>query len=129
MNIKTNWDNIGIITSLTCAIHCVVLPLVFTSLPLFGVNIIHNIYFEWGMILLAFLVGVYSLYHGYKTHHKNKIAMVYFTIGFSLLVAKQFLLQWEVWFVIPAVVFIIGAHYKKYLLCTKSKCASPHHSH
>ncbi|MEO7446128.1 MAG: MerC domain-containing protein, partial [Ferruginibacter sp.] len=64
MAVKLNWDGLGIATSLACAIHCAVLPLILTSLPLFGINIIHNSYFEWMMIALAFGVGIYSLYHG-----------------------------------------------------------------
>ena len=56
MNFKINWDGLGIATSLACAIHCAILPLILTSLPLFGVNIIHNMFFEWRMIALAFIV-------------------------------------------------------------------------
>lgn len=65
MNHKINWDGLGVTTSLICAIHCAVLPLLFTSLPLFGGDIIHNDYFEWSMIALAFMIGVYSLSHGF----------------------------------------------------------------
>jgi hypothetical protein len=129
MNIKLNWDSLGIATSLACAIHCILLPLLFTSLPLFGVNIIHNGMFEWVMIGLAFLVGMYALVHGYVKHHQNNLPVLLFSIGFFCLVAKQFLIAYEVWFIIPAVVFIIAAHYKNYLLCKKSKCSSPHHTH
>ncbi|MFK9892529.1 MerC domain-containing protein, partial [Escherichia coli] len=48
-NFKINWDALGVVTSVACAIHCAVLPLVLTSLPLFGVEIIDNLYFELGM--------------------------------------------------------------------------------
>jgi MerC mercury resistance protein len=129
MSFKTNWDSVGIITSITCAIHCVVLPLAFTSLPLFGINIIHNAVFEWAMILLAFLVGIYSLWHGFKTHHKNYLPIKYFAAGFVLLIAKQFFTSREIWFIVPAVSLIILAHYTNYKLCTKNKCTSPHHTH
>jgi hypothetical protein len=129
MKLKLNWDNVGIATSLACAIHCILLPLVFTSLPLFGINIIHNIFFEWGMIALAFFVGVYALVHGYKTHHRNNLPIILFTAGFSFLIVKQFFLQYESFLVVPAVIFIIAAHVKNYQLCKKSRCASPHHVH
>ncbi len=129
MKLKINWDGLGIATSIACAIHCLVLPLAITSLPLFGVNIIHNSFFEWGMILLAFCVGVYALVHGHKTHHKNNFPIILFCIGFVLLVAKQFFLPIENYFVLPAVGLIISAHYTNYKLCKKSKCASPHHLH
>ena len=129
MNLKINWDGLGIATSLACAIHCIVLPLLLTSLPLFGINIIHNVFFEWGMILLAFFVGVYALVHGYKTHHKNMLPVFLFTAGFLLLITKQFLVPVEGYFVVPAVILIVSAHYMNYRLCTKRKCSSPHHAH
>jgi len=129
MNFKINWDGLGIATSLACAIHCIVLPLVLTSLPLFGINIIHNIYFEWAMILIAFAVGAYALLHGYKTHHKKPLPVILFVVGFALLVTKQFFLPYESIFLIPAVILIISAHYLNYRLCTKKKCTSLHHAH
>ncbi|MFZ4769844.1 MAG: MerC domain-containing protein [Ferruginibacter sp.] len=129
MNIKMNWDGFGIATSLACAIHCAVLPLLATSLPLFGINIIHNLFFEWGMIALAFVVGVYSLMHGYIKHHRSFIPVLVFMIGFLLLVTKQFFHEYESFLLIPAVILIIGAHYQNYRLCHRSKCSSPHHQH
>ena len=129
MNIKMNWDGFGIATSLACAIHCAVLPLLATSLPLFGINIIHNLFFEWGMIALAFVVGVYSLMHGYIKHHHSFIPVLIFMIGFLLLVTKQFFHEYESFLLIPAVILIIGAHYQNYRLCHRSKCSSPHHQH
>ncbi len=126
---KLNWDSLGIATSIACAIHCVVLPLVLTSLPLFGINIIHNIVFEWGMILLAFFVGVYALAHGYKTHHRNPTPVLLFSAGFVLLVTKQFFIDTEIYFIIPAVTLIISAHLLNYKLCRKSRCSSTHHVH
>jgi MerC mercury resistance protein len=62
MKLQVNWDALGIATSLVCAIHCAVLPLLLTSLPLFGINIIHNNFFEAGMITLAFLIGSLALF-------------------------------------------------------------------
>jgi len=129
MNLKINWDGLGIATSLACAIHCIVLPLLLTSLPLFGINIIHNVFFEWGMILLAFTVGVYALVHGYRTHHKKMLPVCLFTVGFILLIMKQFFIPFEEYFLIPAVILIVSGHYINYKLCTKRKCSSPHHTH
>lgn len=129
MGYKINWDAFGIATSVACAIHCILLPLILTSLPLFGVNIIHNAAFEWGMILLAFGVGVFALVHGYKTHHRNALPVYLFSAGFFFLIAKQFFLQYEALFLLPAVLLIIRAHYLNYRLCRKTKCSSPHHSH
>ena len=129
MNFKINWDGLGIATSLACAIHCAILPLIVTSLPLFGINIIHNQVFEWSMIALAFAVGTYSLFHGYVKHHRSLMPISIFAAGFIFLATKQFFHEYEYIFLVPAVILIIYAHYQNFRLCGKSKCKSPHHSH
>ncbi len=129
MNIKLNWDALGIGTSILCAIHCALLPVLMSTLPVFGVNIIHNLVFEWGMIALAFVVGSYSLFHGYIKHHRSPVPVLIFSSGFICLVLKQFFVQYEIPFLLIAVVLIISAHYYNYRLCHKSKCSSPHHKH
>jgi cation transport ATPase len=129
MLMKLNWDILGATTSIACAIHCALLPIVMTSLPLFGVNIIHNQWFEWGMIFLAFFVGAYSLLHGFVKHHQSYIPVLVFCAGALFLVLKQLLPMYEYLFLTIAVVLILYAHSRNYLLCKKSKCSSPHHKH
>ncbi|MER3498257.1 MAG: MerC domain-containing protein [Chitinophagaceae bacterium] len=120
MKAKINWDALGIATSIACAIHCALLPLFLSSLPLFGVNIIHNIYFEAGMITLAFLIGVYSLSHGFKRHHHRLLPIFIFSLGFVFLVIKQFFVHYETWLLVPAVGFIVTAHVLNYFFCRKA---------
>ena len=129
MNIKINWDAFGIATSIACAIHCALLPIIVSSLPIFGINIIHNLVFEWGMIALAFVVGSYSLFHGYIKHHRTSTPVMIFTAGFIFLVLKQFFAGCEYLFLSIAVILIISAHFYNYRLCHQSKCSSPHHKH
>ena len=119
----------GIATSVACAIHCALLPVLITTLPVFGINIIHNHFFEWSMIGLAFVVGAYSLFHGFVKHHHNYTPVLIFTMGFIFLVLKQFFHQFEYAFLALAVALIITAHFYNYRLCHQSKCASPHHKH
>lgn len=131
MNFKINWDAFGIGTSVACAIHCAVLPLVATSLPIFGVNIIENGLFEWSMIALAFVIGIYALVHGFITHHQSWKPIIIFSAGFALLVLKQFFHSYLIWFLIPGVILIIVAHYINYRKChidTKHQHCE-HHQH
>jgi hypothetical protein len=81
------------------------------------------------MIVIAFVIGVYALVHGYIKHHQNNMPLILFFTGFVLLVLKQVYHQHEFLFLVPAVLLIIGAHYYNYTLCHKSKCSSPHHKH
>jgi hypothetical protein len=112
-----NWDALGVGTSIACAIHCAVLPFFLTSLPVFGANIIHNPLFELGMILLALAIGSYSLYHGFKKHHHNLLPQMLFFTGFIFLVLKQFFVNYETWLLIPAVLFIVTAHFFNFRFC------------
>ncbi len=117
MKFRINWDALGITASLACAIHCALLPLFLSSLPLFGINIIHNTAFEAGMIVLALCIGSYSLYHGYKKHHHSLLPLVIFSSGFIFLVVKQFFVHYETWLLIPAVTLIVSAHLLNYRNC------------
>ncbi len=117
MKMKVNWDAWGIGTSLACAIHCALLPLFLSSLPLFGINIIHNTFFEVGMIVLAFCIGAYALYHGYKKHHHSFLPLIIFSAGIFFLVLKQLFVHWETWLLIPAVILIVSGHLLNYKAC------------
>ena len=113
---KINWDFLGITASVLCAIHCAVLPLLLASLPILGINIIHNAYFEYGMIVLAFLIGSWALLHGFRRHHGRLIPLLLFTGGMLLLVAKQIWHTHELRFLPFAVALIVGAHVVNYRL-------------
>lgn len=117
MKLKINWDALGISASVACAIHCAVLPLLMNSLPILGIELLHNTGFEFFMIALSFAIGVYSLSHGYKRHHHSLVPMVVFTIGFGFLVAKQFMPAQHQWMVLVAMVFIVAAHFWNFRSC------------
>lgn len=116
-NSRVNWDAVGIVTSVACAVHCAILPLLLTSLPLFGMNIIDNVLFEYGMIFLAFCVGCYSLWHGYKKHHHSAMPLLLFSAGIIVLFAKQLWHQYQYWLLPFAVLFIVVAHVLNYRSC------------
>jgi hypothetical protein len=117
---RINYDALGIAASVACAIHCAVLPLVLTSLPVFGTNIIDHRGFEFMMILLAMGIGYYSLWHGYKRHHHSPIPALIFSAGIILLFLKQVYHEQQLMFLIPAVMAIIASHLLNYKLCRKA---------
>lgn len=122
MKQKINWDALGIATSVACAIHCALLPLFLSSLPLFGYNIIENTAFEFFMIGISFLIGAYSLYHGRKKHHHSWWPLLIFAAGIVLLFAKMGWHEWRLWLLAPAVLCIVVSHFLNYRLCR-------HHDH
>jgi len=112
-----NWDAIGISASLACAIHCALLPLFFSSLPLLGINILHNYQFEFGMILVSFAIGAYSLYHGYKKHHHSFKPIILFSVGIAIMFSRMVFREIELYLLFPAAILIIYAHVNNHMRC------------
>ncbi len=118
--LKINYDKLGIAASIACAIHCAILPLIMTSLPILGINIINNFWFEIFMIVLALGIGIYSLTHGFKKHHQQLLPMLSFSVGILLLILKQVFHQYQLWFLVPAIILIVTAHFINYRQCRVS---------
>jgi hypothetical protein len=114
---KINWDALGIATSLACAIHCAILPLMLGTIPILGINIVNNEGFEYLMIFLALAIGAYSLWHGYKKHHHSLTPLLIFLTGIGLLFAKQVWHTMQNWLLPLAVILIIAAHLLNYKAC------------
>ena len=112
-----NWDAIGISASLACAIHCALLPLFFSSLPLLGINILHNYQFEFGMILVSFAIGAYSLYHVYKKHHHSYKPIILFSVGIAIMFSRMVFREIELYLLFPAAILIIYAHVNNHMRC------------
>ena len=117
MRIRINWDALGIAASVACAIHCAFLPLLLTSLPLFGANIIDHQMFEYSMIALSFVIGILALWHGFRKHHHSAKPILLFSVGIGLLVFKQLFHDWQYWILPFAVIAIVWAHLLNYKSC------------
>lgn len=110
MALRINWDAMGVTTSVLCAVHCAVLPLAVASLPVLGVNIIHNPGFEFFMIALAAAIGTRALWHGFRHHHRRLIPLLLFAAGMIFLIAKQIWHNYELAILPFAVLAIVAAH-------------------
>jgi len=117
---RINLDALGISTSLLCAVHCAVLPLFFTSLPVFGFEILQNKTFEYGMIAVAGIIGISALFHGWKRHHHKKLPLGVFVAGLLFLIFKELFPSLELWLLIPAATLIISAHFFNFRFCRQA---------
>jgi hypothetical protein len=111
MKHKLNYDKLGIATSILCAIHCTLLPLFISSLSLWGFEILENKAIEYSMIAITFVLGIFSLWHGYRHHHHQRMPLLLFGTGFICLVMNQVLAEQYIFVLIPlAAICIILAH-------------------
>jgi hypothetical protein len=119
MNFRINWEALGVVASVACAIHCAILPLFITSLPLFGINIIDNILIEVLLLGTAFAIGFSTLWHGYKKHHHRITTLVLFSAGMVLFTLNQFVKFpfSALLFTTPAIFLVVTAHFLNHRYC------------
>jgi hypothetical protein len=115
-------DFIGIGASAVCTIHCVLLPLLASSLPVAGINIVENFWIETGLIGIALIVGVFSFYKSCFKKHKNKKPLLLFAVGFAFLLTNQ--IKENSLLVLTASILIILAHAWNYKLLRRYNSCS-----
>jgi hypothetical protein len=109
-------DHIGITASTLCAIHCAIVPVLFTSLPLLGLGFLANIWVEWGMIVLALMIGTYSIGLSYLRIHRRPLPLVLLIAGFAIIIfGHTFISGWAEAVVVPVGGLLIAtAHFVNY---------------
>ncbi|RYZ64181.1 MAG: MerC domain-containing protein [Proteobacteria bacterium] len=81
-------DRAGATASFLCAIHCALMPLIVTLLPLFGLSFLASEPVEWALLLLSAGFGTASICLGFKEHRSRKVFAV-LGVGIMLLVAGR----------------------------------------
>lgn len=110
---KSGLDNVGMTASILCAIHCALVPLLITSLPLLGLGFLANPWLEWGMIILALLIGVYAIGVSYFGTHHKLLPMILLISGFIIIITGHLLVTtWQEAIIVPVGGLLIAtAHF------------------
>lgn len=66
-------DRAGTIASFLCALHCALLPLVITLLPLLGLGFLASEPVEWLLLLVSACLGVLSICFGFREHRSPRV--------------------------------------------------------
>jgi hypothetical protein len=117
-------DLISSLAALLCAVHCVALPLFFSTLPLFGIEIIENTWLELGTILISLMIGGSAIYKGYFHFHKSRWIAGLFLLGMALMVTGNFvaLESTEYLFKIAGAVLLLISHIANWKKSHQKKC-------
>ena len=78
-------DKAGASASFLCALHCALLPIVVTTLPLVGLSFLATEPVEWTLMGVSALLGCSSLCLGYR-EHRSRRALLVLSVGLALLV-------------------------------------------
>lgn len=89
-SVKIDLDKAGATASLTCAVHCALMPLVITLLPLIGLSFLADERMEWALLGVSALLGSSSLCLGYREHRKRQ-ALLLLSLGLTALVMGRVL--------------------------------------
>jgi len=116
---QAKWDAIGIGASLACTIHCVLLPVIFTTFSLFGVEILENVFLEVLTVLVSMTAGGWAIWRGYMRLHKQKAVLVYFVAGLLLMIAGNFasIVSMEMGLKIVGAILLVTAHIRNWRGC------------
>jgi hypothetical protein len=88
--------------STICALHCALVPILITFLPLAGLSFLAHPVFEWSMIILALLLGISSIFLSYFRTHRKALPMLLLVIGFAMIVLGHlYLVDWLEMIVVP----------------------------
>jgi hypothetical protein len=98
----SKFDNIEITASVLCAVHCAIVPIILTSLPLFGLGFLANPLIEWTMITLALVIGIYAIGLSYFRTHRRPLPMILLITGFLvIIVGHLFITSWREAIIVP----------------------------
>ena len=74
-------DRTGATASFLCAIHCAIMPLLVTALPLLGLSFLASEPVEWVLLTCSVMLGSIALFIGYRQH---RIGWMFGVLGVAL---------------------------------------------
>ena len=97
-------DQAGATASLMCAVHCAVMPLVITFLPLVGLAFLSDPRLEWVLFAVSAAIGITSLRLGFLEHRSWR-ALAVLIIGLGTLATGRIAEACALgWWAVPLVV-------------------------
>lgn len=119
MKIKSNTiDIVALTSSLICAVHCAVIPLVLSFSSLANFYFLKNPYIELTFISFGIFFILYSLWPSYKKNHHNSKPLRYAAFGFTLIALGRLNLSelFEIIHTVTGASLLSFAHYLNWKL-------------
>ncbi len=87
--LRKRLDHLGIGVAVLCAIHCALLPVIITMLPMFGLRFLAHPLLEMGIILLSLIIALASLSRSWR-RHRSWLPGGLVIAGFTLILTGHF---------------------------------------
>jgi hypothetical protein len=123
-------DRLGVAGASLCAMHCVLMPLVFAALPFVGVEVVLGRGMEWGFLTSGLALGSLSFVPSFRRVHQRLLPFVLFMAGMALWVGARVGLGSDSAFEIPLVLTgaasVVAAHVINRRLCASCRSCEGH---
>jgi MerC mercury resistance protein len=119
LNATAVFDRAGMTASLTCAIHCALLPVALAALPALGLAWLDSPWVDWSMVVLAMGIAFRAHRSGYHLHGRCLPAGVAF-VGILTIVGTIFFLKGSTshhYIQASGAVVIAGSHLLNHRFC------------
>lgn len=122
----SHWDNVGISASGLCVAHCLMLPVIVTFLPWFGLEFLAREITHQILVLLLIGFGLCAFIPGYRLHGRFWVAalalagwaiLVFATFAADEIFGETFSERWETPLIILGSAILIAAHLKNLNFC------------
>jgi len=102
-------NRIGAWASIICAVHCALTPLLFSVLPLLGLEFLHSHVFEIVLMTAGLGFGSYGILRAFLLHHRAFLPLALFIVGAGMVCIGLFLSNelWEM-ILVPSGAVLVG---------------------
>jgi hypothetical protein len=114
-------DRMGVAAAVLCGIHCALLPLAAGLLSAIGLGLLLDERIELALLMLAGLIGVWSLWPAFRRQHGRILPLLLFVAGLLVMVSVRLIEAGDTSLEQPAVVAgaaaVAVAHLTNLRLC------------
>jgi len=112
------FDIIACTSSILCAIHCAVIPILISFSTLTGLHFLSNSYIEGSFIMLGIVFVLISLVPSFIRVHQKLKPLIIAAIGFAFIALGRLDLNeiWEVLNTVTGAFLVAFAHYSNWKL-------------
>ena len=126
-------DRAGATASFLCAIHCALMPLIITMLPLLGLSFLASEPVEWMLLAASAALGSSSLCLGFRQHRERRVFLVLGMALTFLLAGRLFdehnVGAWGPVLMVLGGLTMMSAHLINHRLCHACKLCSSQDCH
>jgi uncharacterized membrane protein len=122
------WDQVAVMLSGLCLIHCLLLPFAVVLLPFLGQ--FSDDHFHLELLVVVIPVSAIALYAGFRRHHRagivvaGVVGLILLTVGGTVMHSAYGLIADRTFTVLGSITLAV-THYRNFRLSRYPRCSAP----